>query len=108
MAGSLLDVFKDFEYDEDEDSFFHETFSQLKGKKEEQNGEYEREHENEVEEKKKKKSPASLQISESNTRATLDTFEEAFTVLKSIKTAHEPSSFTAINAFLHYRRGIQT
>lgn len=38
----------------------------------------------------------------------LEEFEEAFTALKSIQTAHEPLSYTSINAFLHSLRGSNT
>lgn len=40
--------------------------------------------------------------------ATLDEFEEAFTALKSIQAAHEPLSTTALNAYLFYKRGMDT
>ena len=88
---SLQDVFNAFQYDDDDvnddpSAFFHETFSQLK------------DTEQPLEQRKTKKS--------TNAGATLDDFEEAFTVLKSIKAAHEPSSHTSINSFLHYRRGL--
>lgn len=41
-------------------------------------------------------------------KASLSDYEEAFTVLKSIQSAHSPLSYTAISAYLHYRRGIDT
>ena len=92
---SLQDVFKAFEGEEgsasEEESFFHETFSQLKEPKASSAVSNER-------------LPLATKASDPDK---LVGFEEAFTVLKSIQAAHEPSSLTAITAFLHYRRGIQ-
>jgi len=92
---SLQDVFKDFEYEGDgvsvEESFFHETFSQLK----------------ESEQSPESNTTTASRVKVAGT-ANLADFEEAFTALKSIQSAHQPSSLTAITAFLHYRRGIQT
>lgn len=98
--GSFQDVFKEFVYEienDDEqdvgDSFFHETFSQLK------------EADPPVVQSIETKS---ARASSRRDKIDLADFEEAFTVLKSIQSAHEPSSLTSITAFLHCRRDLQT
>lgn len=105
MGSSLQDVFKDFDYGNDEvddinveDSFFYETFSQLKNEVEVETAA----PPSAIETKKRAASGRRSKVVD------LAEFEEAFTVLKSIQAAHEPSSITAITAFLHQRRGLQT
>lgn len=92
---SLLDVFKDFEYEDDDDhsTFFQDTFSQLLA---EPDG---------IDE-----NPTTLTVlpAAKKVKVNVEDFEEAFTALKSIETAHEPLSFTSVNAHLHHRRNIQT
>lgn len=104
MGSSLQDVFNDFDYGNDEvddinveDSFFYETFSQLKDEVE-----VETAAPSTIETKKRAASGRRSKVVD------LAEFEEAFTVLKSIQAAHEPSSITAITAFLHHRRGLRT
>lgn len=95
---SLLDVFKDFEYEDDDDhsTFFQDTFSQLLNEPDDpMPSPAEDENINVV--------PLAKKV-----KAKVEDFEEAFTVLKSIESAHEPLSCTSINAFLHHQRNIQT
>jgi hypothetical protein len=96
---SLLDVFKDFEYQDDDDhsNFFQDTFSQLIDESESYSPETTTQDANLTGLAHAKKA-----------KVNVDDFEEAFTVLKSIEAAHEPLSCTSINAFLHYKRNIQT
>lgn len=97
---SYLDVFKDFEYeDEQEQPPFQDVFSQLLN-----------EPSSTQPDSPSMKPVASTPLQESPTdpRAHLTEYEEAFTVLKSIEAAHEPFSYTAINAYLYYKRGIDT
>lgn len=97
---SLLDVFKDFEYQDDDDhsNFFQDTFSQLLD-------------EPDNFEPLSPEAPAQDLTNlprVKKVKVDVEEFEEAFTVLKSIEAAHEPLSRTSINAFLHHKRNIQT
>lgn len=94
---SLLDVFKDFEYEDDDDhsTFFQDNFSQLLDESDESRLAP-------VEDEILNVLPLAEKV-----KAKVEDFEEAFTVLKSIESAHEPLSCTSINAFLHHKRNIQ-
>ena len=96
---SLLDVFKDFEYEDDDDhsTFFQDTFSQLLNEPDDLTP-------SPAEDENLTVLPLPLA---KKVKAKVEDFEEAFTVLKSIESAHEPLSCTSINAFLHHRRNIQ-
>lgn len=100
----IEDDFDDFDGGADAgDAIFDEAFSQLLNEPAPANSTAPPVSKNKrtAESKKRRASSASLPD-------TLDAFEEAFTAIKSIQAAHEPFSATAINAYLFYRRGIDT
>lgn len=100
---SLLDVFKDFEYEDEDDhsTFFQDTFSQILNDHQDD----ETDSQNNPGDDKKEDTP--LPPSK-KAKPPVQDFEEAFTVLKSIDSAHQPLSYTAINAYLHHLRNSET
>lgn len=94
---SFLDVFKDFEYEDEEDqsTFFHDTFSQLL-------------NEPDPETVTHSQPPTLINSPATKPRASVADFEEAYTVLKSIESVHQPLSYTSLNAYLHHSRNIYT